>query len=149
MAKRISVVVSQGQSNNPAKRALEENIVTELMMESGIDVTVIPHLYDLKPDGTGVFAMSGVTGNLVVCSWLYERAAHWILDRFGVQGKIGTTLLKSETEEDDEEEFEDEAAEDKERVVESRDLPNRYIYCLDLRSENSVAVIVEEIKRIF
>ena len=31
MAKRISVVVSQGQSQNPAKRNLEESIVTALM----------------------------------------------------------------------------------------------------------------------
>ena len=38
MAKRISVVVSQGQSQNPAKRNLEEEIITQSMMESGIDV---------------------------------------------------------------------------------------------------------------
>ena len=54
MAKRIAVVVSQGQSQNPAKRGLEEDLVAALLMEPGIDVTVIPNLYDLAPDGTGM-----------------------------------------------------------------------------------------------
>ena len=46
-----------------------------------MDVTVVPNLYDLTADSTGMLALQGVTGNLVVCSWLFERAAHWILDR--------------------------------------------------------------------
>ena len=59
MANRIAVVISQGQSQNPAKRGLEEDIIASLLMESGsgIDVTVIPHLYDLKADGTGMLAL--------------------------------------------------------------------------------------------
>lgn len=150
MAKRISVVVSQGQSKNPAKRNLEEEIITALMMESGVDVTVIPHLYDLKPDGTGFLALQGISGNLIVLTWLFERAAHWILDRNGVNGKVGTTLIRSESDDEDEddEEFEDEATDEKSRVVESREIPNRFIYCLDLRSDNSPQVYIEEVKRI-
>ena len=75
--KRIAVVVSQGQSANPAKRQLEEDIVAGLLMEPGIDVVVIPHLYDLKADGTGMLALRGIMGNMIVLSWLYERAARW------------------------------------------------------------------------
>ena len=101
MAKRISVVVSQGQSQNPAKRKLEESLVTNLMMESGIDVTVIPHLYDLKPDGTGMLALKSVSGNMIVLSWLFERAAHWILDRNGIHGHVGEVELKQDEEEAD------------------------------------------------
>ena len=33
MATRISVVISQGQSQHPAKRQLEEDLVAGLMME--------------------------------------------------------------------------------------------------------------------
>ena len=33
---KLSVVVSQGQSANPAKRGLEEEIVTALLFEKGI-----------------------------------------------------------------------------------------------------------------
>ncbi|MCO6458984.1 MAG: hypothetical protein J5I93_27060, partial [Pirellulaceae bacterium] len=154
MAKRISVVLSQGQSNHPAKRHLEEDLVTALMLEPGIDVTVVPNLYDLKPDGTGILALQGITGHMVVLSWLYSRAAFWTLDRHGILGQEGQTLLKSgdEEEEDDEEDGEREQAEakadDKPRVRDSREVPRRKIYCLDLRSHDAVQVYVDEIKRI-
>ena len=148
MAKRISVVVSQGQSQNPAKRNLEEEIVTLLMMESGIDVTIIPHLYDLKADGTGMLALKSLNGNMIVLSWLFERAAHWILDRNGINGHVGHVELQNEAGEDEEEDDETASHEEKERVIDSRQIPNRNIYCLDLRISNKAADFVAEIKRI-
>src|SRR5215471_730193 len=121
--KRIAVVVSQGQSANPAKRQLEEDIVGGLLMEPGIDVVVIPHLYDLKPDGTGLLALTGIPGNMIVLSWLYERAARWTLDRFGVCGLAGLTTIKAADDEDEEEvdtDAEGEPAEAKQRVIDVR-----------------------------
>lgn len=148
MGKRIAVVISQGQSQNPKKRQLEEDLVTQLMFEAGLDVTVVPHLYDLKPDGTGILALRGIKGDFVICSWLYDRAARWILDRAGIQGHEGTSLLESAADED-EEELEEEFAEDeKSRVIESRDLPARKIYCLDLRTHESTKPYIDEIQRI-
>ena len=152
MAKRITVVVSQGQSANPVKRNLEEQLVGELLLERGVEVTVIPHLYDLSPDGTGMLCLQGITGDMVVLSWLYPRAAHWILDRNGIKGRVGTTLLEaSDADEDDEEsdQAEDAADEqdDKPRVG-ARDLPNRTIYCIDLRARDTAAPYTEEIRRI-
>ena len=91
--KRLTVVVSQGQSASPAKRRLEEDIVGALLMERGVEVTVIPHLYDLAPDGTGMLCLQGIAGDMVVLSWLYPRAAHWILSRNQVKGHVGQTLL--------------------------------------------------------
>src|SRR5436305_12281207 len=82
--KRIAVIISQGQSANPAKRQLEEDMVGGLLMEPGIDVVVIPHLYDLKPDGTGLLALQGIKGNMIVLSWPYDRGAPWTPDRFGI-----------------------------------------------------------------
>jgi len=151
MAKRIAVVISQGQSANPAKRQLEEDLVAALLFEPGIDVVVIPHLYDLKPDGTGALALQGIAGNMIVLSWLYERAARWTLDRFNVRGLEGQSLIKStddEDDEDDEEDGEDAEPNDKTRVIDSRPIPQRRIYCLDLRVHNSAAPYVEEVKRI-
>src|SRR6185503_19899347 len=107
MAKRIAVVVSQGQSANPAKRQLEEDIVAGLLMEPGIDVIVIPHLYDLKPDGTGILALKGIMGNMIVVSWLYERGARWTLDRADIRGKEGLTTIKSADDEEEEDENEE------------------------------------------
>jgi NAD-dependent dihydropyrimidine dehydrogenase PreA subunit len=150
MPKRIAVVVSQGQSAAPAKRQLEEDIVTALLMEPGIDVVVIPHLYDLAPDGTGRLALGGIMGNMIVLSWLYERGARWTLDRLGIRGREGLTTIKAA---DDDEEDEDEPAEtaeadDKERVQASRDVPDRKIYCLDLRVHATAQPYIDEVKRI-
>ena len=147
MAKRLSVVISQSPSKNPKKKKLEEDIVMGLMIESGIDVTVVPNLYDLKADGTGMLALKKLGGNLLICSWLFERAAHWVLDRNEIHGHVGETLLKNE-----DEEFDDEAAEkeqdEKDRVIDQRDIPNRKIYCLDLKTSTKAADYIEEIKRI-
>ncbi|MEX2027158.1 MAG: ferredoxin family protein, partial [Pirellulaceae bacterium] len=149
--KRISVVLSQGQSQNPAKRQLEEDIVAGLLMEPGIDLVIVPHLYDLRADGTGMLALQGIGGNMVVLGWLFERAIRWTLDRCGIRGQEGLTLLKSAAEDEDEEEENDQAAaddDDKERVIDTRPIPNRRIYCLDLRISTKAQEYIDEIKRI-
>ena len=150
MAKRIAVVVSQSPSKNPAKRKLEEDIVAGLLFEPGIDVTVVPNLYDIKADGTGMLALQGISGNMVVISWLFERAAHWVLDRNAIHGHVGKVLLVNEDEEEDfdEEGADEEQPDDKPRVINSRDIPNRKIYCLDLKTTNRADEYIEEVKRI-
>ena len=147
MAARITVVVSQGQSQSPAKRNLEEEIVTTLLMEGGVELVVIPHLYDLEPEGTGMLALQSIPGDMIILSWLFPRAARWILDRHNIRGREGVTLLVEESDEDEEE---PEATEDenKERVIDTRELPNRKIYCLDLRQHSSARPYIDEVKRI-
>lgn len=162
MAKRTTVVISQGQSHNPAKRDLEETLVTLLLMEPGLEVIVVPHLYDLKPDGTGVLALQGIPGTMIVLSWLYDRGARWTLDRHGIRGQAGITLLKS-TEEDEQDEDDDSSAaggkgeddangesasEKKLRVIDDRPTPSRKIYCIDLRLHNSPEPFIAEVRRI-
>jgi len=150
MAKKLTVVISQGQSANPAKRKLEEEIVAGLLFERGLEVTVIPHLYDLAPDGTGMLCLQGISGDMVVLSWLYSRAAHWTLDRNGIRGRVGTILLVPAAEDGDEDEDEEETAgdDDTQRVEDARELPNRHIYCLDLRVRDQAAAFIEEVRRI-
>ena len=149
MAKRISVVISQSPSKNPTKRKLEEDIVAGLLFEPGIDVTIVPNLYDIHADSTGMLALKGISGNMVVCSWLYERAAHWILDRNGIHGHVGPTALKNDDEDDEDFEQDDEANDDdKDRVIDSREIPNRKIYCLDLKTTPRAHEYIEEVKRI-
>ncbi len=157
MAKRINVVVSQGQSANPVKRSLEGDLVTALLLEPNVEVTVIRHLYDLTTDSTGVLAMTGIGGDMIVASWMYPRAAHWTLDRHGIKGQMGSTLLVEEAEEDDEESDEepqasvDEKGDDENgngRDVASGDAPDRKIYHLDLRLHDTIEPYVEEIRRI-
>jgi NAD-dependent dihydropyrimidine dehydrogenase PreA subunit len=149
---KLSVVVSQGQSANPAKRGLEEEIVTSLLFEKGIEVTVVPHLYDLKPDGTGLLALQGIPGDMIVLSWLYPRAAHWILDRHGIKGHVGRTLLEVEPSEDEEDDEGPKAEENgpakPDDGIGVRNVPHRRIYCLDLRTPGKAAAYVAEIQRI-
>jgi NAD-dependent dihydropyrimidine dehydrogenase PreA subunit len=147
---RVTVVISQGQSANPVKRKFEEDLVTALIGERNVEVTVIPHLYDLSADHTGMLCLQGITGDMAVLSWLYARAAHWTLDRNGIRGQVGTTMLDYENDEDGEDEA-DAAADEKaakDRVVDSRPLPKRKIYTLDLRVRDTVQPFVDEIRRI-
>ena len=143
---RTSVVISQGQSKNPVKRKLEEDIVAALNDHPEIDVIVVPHLYDITGDSEGMMAIKQISGHMIVCSWLFERPLHWVLDRNGIQGHTGTVLLTADDvdDEDEEEDQEDE----KETVIQSRSIPDRNIYCLDLKASTKPREFAEEIQRI-
>jgi NAD-dependent dihydropyrimidine dehydrogenase PreA subunit len=144
---RLTVVLSQGQGKNPSKRNLEECIVAALIMEPGLDVSVIPYLYDLDAGHTGRLFLEGVQGDMVVLSWLYPRAAFWLLDRDGIRGHFGESNLKPPAE--DEEEDEEEAGEpEPPKGIGSVEIPDRHIYCLDLRDFNTHGPYIEEIRRI-
>jgi NAD-dependent dihydropyrimidine dehydrogenase PreA subunit len=153
MPRKLTVVVSQGQSANPAKRSLEEGIVEAMLFQPGVEVTVIPNLYDLKADSTGMLCLSGISGDMVIAAWMYPRAAHWILDRNGIRGRVGPTLLDEQPDEEDDE-FDDEeaaaeaATDDKLRVIDSRQPPSRTIFCLDLRQHTDAKIYVDEIQRL-
>src|SRR4029453_5475338 len=102
---RLTIVLSQAQGKNPAKRALEESIIAALILEPGLDVSVVPHLSGLGPDHTGRLFLESVRGDMVLLSWLFPRAAFWVLDRDGIKGQWGETHLKLPNDDDlDEEE---------------------------------------------
>src|SRR5215475_8909122 len=143
---RITVVLSQTRSKNPGKRRLEEDIATALLLEPGIEFAVTPNVYDLSPGDTGLLYLSSVKGHLILLSWQYPRAAHWLLDRNGISGKEGGTLLKSMGEEDDEDAGGGD--EDEYGGIGPAEPLDRFIYCLDLRAYDDAGVYVDEIKRI-
>jgi NAD-dependent dihydropyrimidine dehydrogenase PreA subunit len=143
---RLTVVLSQAQGRHPAKRALEEEIVAALLMEPGIEAAVVPYLYDLGKDHTGRLFLESIRGDMVLLSWLYPRAAFWVLDRDGIKGHWGETQLKPPSVEEDEDEVE--AERDEPKGIGALDVPERTIYCLDLRDFNSHEPYVEEIRRI-
>lgn len=144
-AKKLTVVISQAQGKNPQKRQLEEDLATELIISGDVDASLVPHLYDMTHDHTGMLFLKSVPGDVVFLSWLYPRAARWTLDRAGVRGHEGITLLTSE----DEDDVEQNAAEQEEpRGIGSVDVPNRKLYCIDLRCDSDPQVFLAEIKRI-
>lgn len=141
---KLTVVICQAQGRNPVKRQMEEDIFTALMAEPGIDVSLVPHLYDMGHDHSGMQFLKAVPGNLVVLGWLYERALRWTLDRAHVRGHEGETLIRSELEDD--EDLDGETHEP--RGIGQVDVPGRAIYCLDLRVRPGAADYIEEIRRI-
>ncbi len=91
-----TVVVSRGQSRNPQKRALEQAISEAAQQMDGVNILVIPHLYDLPKASDSYKKLSEIEGDLIVVSWIYSRAAHWVLDRNGIQGQVGEVELGGE-----------------------------------------------------
>lgn len=142
---RLTVVLSQAPGKHPAKRSLEESIAAALILEPGLDVSIVPNLYDLGPDHTGRLYLEGVSGDLAVLTWHFPRAAYWLLDRIGVKGHEGVTQLKSAA--DDEGESE-EALEPPKGIGTAGAVPDRHIYCLDLRDFNTAEPYLSEIRRI-
>src|SRR5690606_6322901 len=151
----LTVVLSLGQSQNPAKRQLEQEIVDRLVTDPRLTVLVVPNLYDLTSDSEAIAHLRATPGDLVVLAWLYERATHWILDRHGIRGRRGTVYLRDDMDDADDKETHDEASEangeaenDKPRVADSRDPADRSIYCLDLRLKPEAQPFVDEVARI-
>jgi len=146
---RLTVVLSQAPGKHPAKRSLEESIVAALIMEPELEVSVIPNLYDLGPDHTGRLFLESVQGDMVVLSWLYPRAAFWLLDRDGIKGHFGQSQLKPPSDDDEDLETENETPLDRpEAIGAAGHIPDRHIYTLDLRDFNKAEPYIEEIKRI-
>src|SRR3974377_766197 len=142
---RLTVVLSQCQGKNPSKRALEESIAAALIMEPGLDVSILPYLYALGPDHTGRLFLESVKGDMVVLSWLFPRAAFWLLDRISVKGHYGEGQLKPPPGLGDDEE--EEAGEpEPPKGIGAVGVPDRHIYCLDLRDFKSHEPYVEEVK---
>jgi NAD-dependent dihydropyrimidine dehydrogenase PreA subunit len=144
---RLTVVLSQAPGKHPAKRSLEESIVAALLFEPDLEVSVVPNLYDLGPDHTGRLFLESTKGDMVVLSWLYGRAAFWLLDRDGIQGKFGETQLKPPA--DDEDETDTPTEPQKTSAIGAKgEIPDRHIYTLDLRDFSKAEPYVQEIRRI-
>ena len=145
---RLPVFISQGQSRNPIKRELETLVAEQLSQHEQLDVIRIPNLYDLTPATQSLTTLQNITGNFVIITWLYDRSTHWILDRNNISGQVGEIELTIENDEDDDSEMELEDEDEKERVVASRDIPNRQIFSLSFPASDSAEDFVNEVLRI-
>ena len=141
--KKLTVVISQQQGKNPVKQQLEEELATQCLLDPEVEVSIIPNLYDLSHDHSGMLFLKNIPGDVIVLTWLYPRASRWILDRAGVKGKEGTVLLTSE--EEDDETAEEASAES---GIGALDVPDRYLYCIDLKAASDHQSFLAEIRRI-
>ncbi|MCR9202454.1 MAG: ferredoxin family protein [Planctomycetaceae bacterium] len=140
--KKLTVVICQAQGRNPVKRQLEEDILAALMADSDVDVSLLPHLYDMPQNHSGMEFLRSVPGPLLVLGWLYERAIRWTLDRAEIRGHEGETLLKNEDDQVDED-----AEMPELHGIGAVEVPDRRIYCIDLRASGDAEEFVEEVQR--
>lgn len=152
-ANGMLVVVSQGLSRSPDKRGLEESIATHAAKLPFVTCLVVPNLYDLASDSASVAKLREWRGPMVILSWLFDRAAHWVLDRIDIRGQVGAVELinpdlANDDDEDDDDESSDVDEKADERVAAINVRPDRKIYSIDLRSSNNHEAFVREIERI-
>ncbi|MCU0712106.1 MAG: ferredoxin family protein [Pirellula sp.] len=149
----LLVVVSQGQSRSPEKRDLEEAIANLAVSLPKTFSLVVPHLYDLSQDSESLKRMREWKGPIVLLTWLFDRAAFWVLDRMEVRGQFGAIELKNpdtllDVDDEDEEEANDEDEKAEDRVANIYARPDRTIYSIDMRSSTSIADFEKEFRRI-
>jgi len=146
MTHRVHVVLSRGQTLHPDRQTLEEQLVSHVEASGECQVLVVPYLYDLTADGPSVAALREIEGDMIVLAWLYPRAAHWILDRYGIRGQHGRTSLDDAPWPSAGDQAP--AAADEAPMVTPRILPQRRVFCLDLRRHETVQPYVAAIERI-
>ncbi len=138
MAEKTHVVLSKDPAASAGQRKLEREIAGRLAKLSRLELTVVPHLYDLPADGPTMELLRAVPGDLVVLSWLYPRSAFWLLDANRVRGRFGRTSSLGAEESDD-------ALATSHR---REKVPDRTIWCFDLRTHEQPGPLVREIAQI-
>jgi len=139
MDEKLPVIISRGRDRDPAQEQFERDLVAAMGEFGLLEIVVAPHLYDLSPEGSTLKYLRAIAGDMIVLSWLYARAAFWVLDANRVTGRMGATSFLPEEERETESE---------EEARRSRIQPQRTIWCIDLRATDAVARLVAEIERI-
>lgn len=88
MAARIPVVLSQAAIAAPASRQLEEDLVAGLMIEQGIDLSVVPDLRQLREGSTGLLCLQGIKCDWILLTWLDAESAWQTLEHHGIYARV-------------------------------------------------------------
>jgi hypothetical protein len=137
MTQKLAIILCKDRNPRAEQEALIAGLAAAMERRPELDVTLLPHLYDLAPNGPAVRLLRSVPGPMVVLAWLYPRAAFWVLDAHGVRGRWGGTLPSPE-----------EDAQEPAAPARHDDIPDRTIWCLDLREHGQAEPYVPEIERI-
>lgn len=137
MADKIAVILSKNRAARPDRGRLEKQLIARLSGRPGVELCVVPHLYDLAADGPGMGRLQSIADDLIVLAWLYPRAAFWVLDANRVRGRLGRTSS-----------LPDEEPDELATRVNAPDLCDRTIWCLDLRAHDRTEPYLKEIGRI-
>jgi hypothetical protein len=149
MTQTIAIILCRDRTPCAEREALVASLAADLERRPGLDVTLLPHLYDLAPNGPAVELLRSVPGPMVVLAWLYPRAAFWVLHAHGVRGRWGRT---SSSQEHDAREPAAPARADggaSWQPASTQDsVPDRAIWCMDLREHERAEPFLTELERI-
>lgn len=132
---RLAVVVCKDRDPSPEQDRLVMDLLAALEHRPELDVTLMPHLYDLAPEGPGMAFLRSIPGPMIVLAWLYPRATFWVLDAHGVRGRLGRTGSLSH-----------EDAEPAAPQGRRSGTADRMIWCFDLRDHSQPEPYVRQIE---
>jgi len=128
----LSVIISRPQTATEGLKSLEEKLLKAVSGRDDLRAVVSPSLYDLPPESDAVQALRKLEEPLVVCAYLNPRAAFWVLHANGITGRMGSSpLIREEMDEQP-----------------RSDLPDRKIWCFDLREHLRPTRLLNEIERL-
>lgn len=120
MSEVIPVILSEPRPGDADQQELVDFITNALASRASVDLTIIPHLYDLEPSGPTMEFLREIEGPMIVISWLYPRATFWTLQTAGIAGQF----------------------------ADDRDEGGRTIWCLDMHVRVDPKAIMDEVDRI-
>ena len=82
----FTIILSRTRTASAQQRRFEEDLLSRLKERFAAKTFVLPHIYDLKKTGSAVATLREQSGDWIVLSWMYPRAAYWTLRAFGIQG---------------------------------------------------------------
>ena len=123
MPETISVILSEPRPGDARQQELVDFLSNTLMSRKSVDLTIVPHLYDLDPAGPTMAFLREIEGPMIVVSWLYPRAAFWTLRTGGVDGWLASTASEQNN-------------------------GDRPVWCLGLHPQADPKAILDEVDRI-
>ena len=88
MPEMMPVIFSEPRPGDSEQRELVDFLTNGLLSRKSIDLTIIPHLYDLEPSGPTMEFLREIDSPMIVIGWLYPRAAFWTLRTAGISGRL-------------------------------------------------------------
>lgn len=85
---RIPVVISQSDRRVGSIAEYEEQLITQLMFESGLDATLISDLKSIQPDTTDHLCIEGLKGDFALASWESAKSVLDHLNRLGLHSLV-------------------------------------------------------------
>jgi hypothetical protein len=88
MAVRIPVVISQSVRRAGAVAEYEQDLVTRLIFENGLDATLVADLQSIQVDTTDHLCIEGLKGDFALASWEPPEYACTHLHRLGIESLV-------------------------------------------------------------